>query len=147
MTGTCSKDIRVSSCGIQTFTRFHGNIVYCGLISDFSTSLWFLFNEDDFAISNLISVISARAYEISPSVGPLGWGRDYKMVSLPNRLIVTTHPPVRNDRSFKPWRILYKERAYFGMKKKESGEQGESTFTNSATILKNIGYFKWPKEQ
>ena len=65
---TCSKDIRVSTCGVQTFTRFYGNLVDCGLISDFR----FLFNEDDFAISNLISVISARAYEISPSVGPLG---------------------------------------------------------------------------
>ena len=53
---------------MQTFTRFYGNLVDCGLISDFR----FLFNEDDFAISNLISVISARAYEISPSVGPLG---------------------------------------------------------------------------
>ena len=75
MTGTCSKDIRVSTCGMQTFTRFYGNIVYCGLISDFSTSLWFLFNEDDFAISN--SMISARAYEISPSVGPLGEDKYY----------------------------------------------------------------------
>ena len=53
---------------MQTFTRFYVNLVDCGLISDFR----FLFNEDDFAISNLISVISARAYEISPSVGPLG---------------------------------------------------------------------------
>ena len=75
VTGTCSKDIRVSTCGMQTFTRLYGNLVYCGLISDFSTSLWFLFNEDDFAISNLISVISARAYEISPSVGPLVPGK------------------------------------------------------------------------
>ena len=32
-----------------------------------------------------------------------------------------------SNRSFKLWRILYKERAYFGMKKKESGEQREST--------------------
>ena len=39
VTGTCSKDIRVSTCGIQTFTRFYGNLVYCGLISDFSTTL------------------------------------------------------------------------------------------------------------
>ena len=62
VTDTCSKDIRVSTCGMQTFTRFYGNLVYCGLISDFSTSLWFLFNEDAFAILNLISVISARAY-------------------------------------------------------------------------------------
>ena len=53
---------------MQTFTRFYGNLVDCGLISDFRL----LFNEDDFVISNLISVISARAYEISPSVGPLG---------------------------------------------------------------------------
>ena len=52
---------------MQTFTKFYGNLLGCGLISDFR----FLFNEDDFAISNLISVISARAYEISPSVGPL----------------------------------------------------------------------------
>ena len=62
---------------MQTFTIFYGNLVYCGLISDFST-------EDDFAISNLISVISARAtsaraYDISPSsdpstsVRPLQW--------------------------------------------------------------------------
>ena len=44
---------------------------YYTLWTDFSTSLWFLFNEYDFAISNLISVISAKAYEISPSVRPL----------------------------------------------------------------------------
>ena len=50
---------------MQTFTRFYGNLVDCGLISDFR----FLFNEDDFANSNLIS---ARGYEISLSVGPLG---------------------------------------------------------------------------
>ena len=53
---------------MQTFTRCYGNLVDCGLISDFRL----LFNEDDFALSNLISVISARAYEISPSDGPLG---------------------------------------------------------------------------
>ena len=37
--GTCSKDIRISTCGMETFTRFYGNLVYCGLISDFSISL------------------------------------------------------------------------------------------------------------
>ena len=52
---------------MQKFTRFYGNLVDCGLISDFR----FLFNDDDFAISNLISVISAMGYEISPNVGPL----------------------------------------------------------------------------
>ena len=52
--------------------------------------------------------------------------------------IVTSLWPVRSDRSFKPWQILYKEHAYFGMMKKESSEQRESTFTNSAMILKNI---------
>ena len=50
--------------------------------------------------------------------------------------IVMSLQPVRSDTSFKPWQILYKEFAYFGMKK--SGEQRESTFTNSVTILKNI---------
>ena len=62
---------------MQTFTRFYGNLVDCGLISDFRL----LFNEDDFVISNLISVISARAYEISPSVGPLGNGAVYSYTS------------------------------------------------------------------
>ena len=71
-----SKDIRVSTCGMQTFTRVYGNLVDCGLISDFR----FLFNKDDFAISNLISVISARAYEISPSVGPLGENRPFRHI-------------------------------------------------------------------
>ena len=56
---------------MQAFTRFYRNLVYCELISDFSTSLQFLFNEDDFTISNLISVISARVYEILLGVGPL----------------------------------------------------------------------------
>ena len=45
---------------------------------------------------------------------------------------------VRSDRTFNPQRILCQERAYFGMMKKESGEQRESTFTNSAVILRNI---------
>jgi len=51
-------------------------------LPDFTENLatvhWFLisaqtFCEVDFAISNLISVISAKAYEISLSVGPLGF--------------------------------------------------------------------------
>jgi len=41
--GTCSKDIRVNTFDMQTFTRFYGKFAYYGLISDFSTSSWFLF--------------------------------------------------------------------------------------------------------
>ena len=44
--------------------------------------------------------------------------------------IVMSLWPVRSDRNFKPIQILYKEHAYFWMKKKESGKQKESTFTN-----------------
>ena len=88
MTATRSKDIRVSTCGMQTFTRFYGNLVDCGLISDFRL----LFNEDDFVISNLISVISARAYEISPSVGPLGFS---KFLQQPTKMEVRSHVTLR----------------------------------------------------
>ena len=68
---------------MQTFTRFYGKVAYLGTISDFSTSLRFLFYELISRFQILISVISPRAYEISPSVGPLdfspvlrggGWG-------------------------------------------------------------------------
>ena len=59
---------------MQKFTRFCGKVAYLGMISDFSTSLRFLFYELISGFQILISVISPRAYEISPSVGPL----DYK---------------------------------------------------------------------
>jgi len=54
--GTCSEDIQVNFFGMQKFTRFYWKFAYYGLISDFSTSSWFLFCEVDFAISSLISV-------------------------------------------------------------------------------------------
>ena len=57
---------------MQKFTRFYGKVAYLGMISDFSTSLRFLFYELISGFQILISVISPRAYEISPSVGPLG---------------------------------------------------------------------------
>ena len=57
---------------MQTFTRFYGKVDYLGAISDFSTSLRFLFYELISRFQILISVISPRVYEISPSVGPLG---------------------------------------------------------------------------
>ena len=57
---------------MQTFTRFYGKVACLGTISDFSTSLRFLFYELISRFQILISVISPRAYEISPSVGPLG---------------------------------------------------------------------------
>ena len=56
---------------MQKFTRFYGKVAYLGMISDFSTSLRFLFYELISGFQILISVISPRAYEISPSVGPL----------------------------------------------------------------------------
>ena len=58
---------------MQTFTRFYGKVAYLGTISDFSTSLRFLFYELISRFQILISVISPKAYEISPSVGPLAW--------------------------------------------------------------------------
>ena len=58
---------------MQTFTRFYGKVACLGAISDFSTSLRFLFYELISRFQILISVISPRAYEISPSVGPLGF--------------------------------------------------------------------------
>ena len=60
---------------MQKFTRFYGKVAYLGMISDFSTSLRFLFCELISGFQILISVISLRAYEISPSVGPLGPNR------------------------------------------------------------------------
>ena len=57
---------------MQKFTRFYGNVAYLGMISDFSTSLRFLFYELISGFQILISVISPSAYEISPSVGPEG---------------------------------------------------------------------------
>ena len=57
---------------MQTFTRFYGKVACLGVISDFSTSLRFLFYELISRFQILISVIAPRAYEISPSVGPLG---------------------------------------------------------------------------
>ena len=59
--------------------------------------------------------------------------RDSAQDGVLSEKIVTSLRPVRSDRSFKPWRILYSEHTYFGMKK-ESGEQRESTFTNPETI-------------
>ena len=56
---------------MQTFTRFYGKVACLGAISDFSTSLRFLFYELISRFQILILVISPRAYEISPSVGPL----------------------------------------------------------------------------
>ena len=54
--------------------------------------------------------------------------------------------PVRNDVNFKPQQILYQKRTYLGVKKKESGNQRESTFTNIASIFE--GYLStWSKEQ
>ena len=61
---------------MQTFTRFYGKVAYLGTISDFSTSLRFLFYELISRFQILISVISPRAYEISPSVGPLDYTID-----------------------------------------------------------------------
>ena len=58
---------------MQKFTRFYGNVAYLGMISDFSTSLRFLFYELISGFQILISVISPSAYEISPSVGPLAY--------------------------------------------------------------------------
>ena len=45
--------------------------------------------------------------------------------------------PVRSNASLKPQQILYKKRVYFGMKKKESGEQRESTSANLVAIFKD----------
>ena len=39
--------------------------------------------------------------------------RDSAQVGVFAEKNVTSHRPVRSDRSFKPWRILYKERTYF----------------------------------
>ena len=58
---------------MQKFTRFYGKVAYLGMISDFSTSLRFLFYELISGFQILISGISPRAYEILPSVGPLGF--------------------------------------------------------------------------
>ena len=52
---------------MQRFTRFYGKVAYLGKISDFSTSLRFLFYELISRFQILISVIS-------PSVGPLDFG-------------------------------------------------------------------------
>ena len=67
---------------MQTFTRVYGKVAYLGTISDFSTSLRFLFYELISRFQNLISVISPRAYEISPSVGPLGLSLKFPFSSL-----------------------------------------------------------------
>ena len=56
---------------MQKFTRFYGKVAHLGMISDFSTSLRFLFYKLISGFQILISVISPRTYEISPSVGPL----------------------------------------------------------------------------
>ena len=53
--------------------KFTEKVAYLGMISDFSTSLLFLFYELISGFQILISVISSRAYEISPSVGPLAF--------------------------------------------------------------------------
>ena len=52
-----------------------------------------------------------------------------------DKKIVTSLQPVWNDKTFKQRWILYKGHTYLGMK--ESGEQRESTSTNSATIFKD----------
>ena len=67
---------------MQKFTRFYGKVAYLGMISDFSTSLRFLFYELISGFQILISVISPRAYEISPSVGPLVWHGDVRISKL-----------------------------------------------------------------
>jgi len=41
--GTCSENIRFNTFGMQKFTKFYEKFAYYGLISDFSTSSWFLF--------------------------------------------------------------------------------------------------------
>ena len=66
---------------MQNFTRFYGKVAYLGMISDFSTSLRFLFYELISGFQIWISVISPRAYEISLSVGPLGSIRVYSLAS------------------------------------------------------------------
>ena len=43
---------------------------------------------------------------------------------------IVPHRPVRSDGSLKVRYFLYKKRAYLGKKKKESGEQRESTSTS-----------------
>ena len=63
-----------------------------------------------------------------------------------NETIVMSLQPVRSDRNFKLWQILYKEWDYFGMKKKQSGKQRESTYINPAVIIKEY-HSNWPKEQ
>ena len=68
---------------MQKFTRFYGKVAYLGMISDFSTSLRFLFYELISGFQILISVISPRAYEISPSVGPLGFLRSRDLILNP----------------------------------------------------------------
>ena len=67
---------------MQKFTRFYGKVAYLGMISDFSTSLRFLFYELISGFQILISVISPRAYEISPSVGPLGETRRKEIIEI-----------------------------------------------------------------
>ena len=45
--------------------------------------------------------------------------------------------PVRSDASFKPQQILHQKRAYFGVKKTESGDQRESVFINLVPVFEN----------
>ena len=60
--------------------------------------------------------------------------------------IIMPRRPLRSGASLKVWYFLYKKRAYLGKKKKESGDQRESTSTNSTVIFIDY-HFTWPKEQ
>ena len=50
---------------MQTFTKFYGKLAHLGTISDFSTSLRFLFYELISRFQILISVISLRFHRVS----------------------------------------------------------------------------------
>ena len=50
VTGTCSKDIRVSTCGMQTFTRFYDQ-------SDFNEISEITRNQSDFNESNDFEIL------------------------------------------------------------------------------------------
>ena len=56
------------------------------------------------------------------------------------------HQPVRSGASLKVRYFLYKKHVYLGKKKKESGNQRESSSTNLMVIFEDY-HSAWPKEQ
>ena len=70
--------------------------------------------------------------------------RDAEQNGVLDEEFIMPHWPVRSSASLKVRYFLYKKRAYLG-KKKESGEQRESTSTKLMVIFKDY-HSTWPKE-